>query len=136
MRIARRLRDDLVLAAAGAEPREACGLLVLDDAGDVVLFLPLENVADDGAAFQIGDVDLALWVALEQRAGVELALWHSHVDAPCYPSRADIRHARPGDRLVIYSLASDELRAFRVEPHDDDRLRGRLRARELPVDVV
>lgn len=136
MKIARRLHDDLVLEAAGAAPREACGLLALDEAGDVVLFVPLANVADDGSAFELDDVDLALWVALEKRAGVELALWHSHVDAPCYPSRADLRYARPGDRLVIYSLASGELRAFQVERHADDRLRGRLRARELRVDVV
>ena len=49
--------------------------------------------------------------------GFELGLFHSHVSSPAKPSKTDVESARedwPDRPFLIYSLAADELAAFRI----------------------
>jgi proteasome lid subunit RPN8/RPN11 len=116
-------------------PREAVAALIIGEGLEA--FYPLTNVApDDEPGFAL-PLDEQAWLYVVAAAPeLELVLFHSHVDAACYPSRADLRHADEGSRHVILSLRTSELRLFRYVRNDDDRIRGRLRAREEPLAVV
>jgi proteasome lid subunit RPN8/RPN11 len=102
-----------VAAHARAEaPNEACGVLLLRD-GRAERYVPGRNAADSPYRFEL-DVDPETWFLEDE--GYELAVVHSHVASPPRPSRTDVENiglwqARP---YVIYSLAEDELAAWRI----------------------
>ncbi len=56
--------------------------------------------------------------------GYELAVFHSHLSSPARPSRTDVENIGlwDGKPYVIYSLARDELAAFRIEGRRIDEL--------------
>lgn len=124
--------------AEQARPREAVAAILLDPRrAPFCDVYPLRNVApEDEPGFALSVEDQAWLAFYASHDLLELVLFHSHPDAACYPSRGDLRHADEGSRHLILSLRSSELRLFRYVANDDDRLRGRLRAREEPVVVA
>ena len=102
--------------ARAEAPNEACGLLLLRD-GVAERYEPGRNAAASPYRFEL-EVDPELWFAEDD--GYELAVFHSHLSAPAQPSRTDVENVGlwTGRPYVIYSLARDELAAWRI---DDDR---------------
>ena len=93
-------------------PNEACGLLVLRD-GIAERYVPGRNAAESPYRFEL-ETDPDVWFLEDD--GYELAVFHSHLDAPAYPSRTDVENiglwaSRP---YVILSVRTGELAAFRI----------------------
>lgn len=139
MIVAAELRERLASTAATVAPAEACGLVVVDVHGGAdraLVFLACPNVSDDPEwSFELAPQDLALAARLGSNDGLEVMLFHSHVEEPATPSSWDRQFSRTGDRLLIYSVRLDELRLFRLGAPDRFTF-GRLRAVEEPVRVV
>jgi proteasome lid subunit RPN8/RPN11 len=111
------VRRALAAHAEAERPNEACGLIVLRD-GVAERYIPGRNRAESPYRFEL-EVDPETWFLEDD--GYELAVFHSHLSAPARPSRTDVENvglwsARP---YVIYSLARDELAAWRI---DDERI--------------
>ena len=109
--------------AAAEDPNEACGLIAFRD-GVAEKYIPGINEAASPYRFRLKPED-PLDFFLEDE-GYELAVFHSHLSSPPRPSRTDVENIGlwDGKPYVIYSLARDELAAFRIE--------GR-RIEELPL---
>ena len=103
--------------ARAEAPNEACGLLLLRG-GVAERYEPGRNAAESPYRFEL-EVDPELWFAEDD--GYELAVFHSHLSAPARPSRTDVENVGlwTGRPYVIYSLARDELAAWRI---DDGRI--------------
>ena len=103
--------------ARAEAPNEACGLLLLRD-GVAERYEPGRNAAASPYRFEL-DVDPELWFVEDD--GYQLAVFHSHLSAPARPSRTDVENVGlwTGRPYVIYSLARDELAAWRI---DDGRI--------------
>ncbi len=117
------VRAALVAHAEAERPNEACGLIALRD-GFAERYLPGENLDASPYRFRLkpsSPDDLFL-----EDEGFELALFHSHLEAPPRPSRTDVELSDVWpDRLwVILSLRSGDLAAWRIAD-------GRIRAEEL-----
>jgi proteasome lid subunit RPN8/RPN11 len=99
------------------DPNEACGLVVLRD-GTAQRYEPGRNAAASPYRFEL-DVDPDLWFLEDD--GYELAVFHSHLSSPPRPSRTDVENVGlwAGRPYLIYSLARDELAAWRIF---DDRI--------------
>ncbi len=110
-------RRELAAHAEDALPNEACGLIVLRD-GVAERYIRGRNRAESPYRFEL-DVDPDAWFLEDD--GFELAVFHSHVSAPARPSRTDVENVGlwSGRPYVIYSLAGDELAAWRI---DDGRI--------------
>jgi proteasome lid subunit RPN8/RPN11 len=98
--------------AEAEAPNEACGLLVLRD-GVAERYVPGRNAAASPYRFEL-EVEPETWFLEDE--GYELAVFHSHLDAPAYPSRTDVENvglwaSRP---YVILSVRTGELAAFRI----------------------
>jgi proteasome lid subunit RPN8/RPN11 len=107
------VRSALVEHAEAEAPNEACGLIVLRD-GVAERYVAAENEAGSPYRFEL-KADPEVWFLEDE--GYELAIVHSHVASPPRPSRTDVENiglwrARP---YVIYSLADDELAAWRID---------------------
>jgi proteasome lid subunit RPN8/RPN11 len=76
------------------------------------------NRAESPYRFEL-DVDPEAWFLEDE--GYELAVFHSHLAAPARPSKTDVENVGlwVGRPYVIYSLARDELAAWRI---DDGRI--------------
>ncbi len=106
------IRRELVEHARAEAPNEACGLLLLRD-GRAERYERGRNAADSPYRFEL-EVDPEVWFLEDD--GYELAVFHSHPSSPARPSKTDVENiglweSRP---YVIYSLARDELAAFRI----------------------
>ncbi len=104
-------------------PNEACGLLAMRD-GVAERYLPGENLDASPYRFRLkpgSASDLFL-----EDEGYELALFHSHVEAPPRPSRTDVELSDlwPDRLWVILSLRTGGLAAWRIAD-------GRIDAEEL-----
>ena len=138
MTIAAELVAWLERIARDAAPREACGL-VIAIGGYACGFLESPNDltgedAETGYLLPGAVVGLA---ELLESINLEVIVWHSHPAAGCFPSRSDLAYARAGSRCLVSSLlAGGQTRAFAYERTDDDRHRGRLRAREEPLELL
>ena len=80
-----RLRDLLYACAGEQAPREACGLLVRNAAGELRLH-PAGNLAEQ-PEHQFA-IDPHAWLAASA-VGEVVAVWHSHPHASAHPSMAD-----------------------------------------------
>ena len=109
------LRRELERHAAEEAPNEACGLLSLRDSV-AERYIPCINAAASPYRFDLRVPDPELLFELEDE-GYELAVFHSHLSSPARPSRTDVENIGlwDGKPYVIYSLARDELAAFRIE---------------------
>lgn len=107
------VRDALAEHARAEEPNEACGLLLLRD-GVAERYVAGRNAAASPYRFEL-DVDPETWFLEDE--GYELAVFHSHLSAPPRPSRTDVENIGlwEGRAYVIYTVASDELAAWRIE---------------------
>ena len=116
MVISQEVRDALVEHARQDEPNEACGLVVFQD-GVALRYEPGTNTLASPYRFELKPADPGT-LFLEDD-GYELGLFHSHVSAPAKPSKTDVENACedwPNRPFLIYSLAADELAAFRISP--------------------
>ena len=112
-------RRELAAHADAERPNEACGLIVLRD-GVAERYVPGRNRAASPYRFEL-DVDPDVWFLEDE--GYELAVFHSHLDAPPRPSRTDVENIGlwEGKPYVILSLRTGELAAWtiaggRIEP--------------------
>ena len=115
------VREALRAHSRSEMPNEACGLLLLRG-GVAERYLPGRNEAASPYRFELAFDDPEVWF-LEDR-GYELAVFHSHLSSPARPSRTDVENIGlwDGKPYVIYSLALDELAAFRIEGRRIDEL--------------
>jgi proteasome lid subunit RPN8/RPN11 len=106
-------RRALVDHSAREAPNEACGLLLLRE-GVAERYVPGRNAAASPYRFEL-EVDPETWFLEDE--GYELAVFHSHLASPPRPSRTDVENIGlwEGKPYVIYSLARDELAAFRIQ---------------------
>ena len=115
------VREALRAHSQSEAPNEACGLLLLKD-GLAERYLPGRNEAASPYRFQLAFDDPEVWYLEDE--GYELAVFHSHLSSPARPSRTDVENIGlwDGKPYVIYSLARDELAAFRIEGGRIDEL--------------
>ena len=117
MRLRAALRRELLQAAKGAMPLEACGLV--GGLGDELLrFVSCRNAAESARRYAISPEDVLSALREFERQGIELrAIFHSHPAGDARPSATDIREAMyPGVAHLIVGRPPDlELRAFWIE---------------------
>jgi proteasome lid subunit RPN8/RPN11 len=106
------IRAELVEHARAEAPNEACGLIVLRD-GHAARYVRGRNTLASPYRYQL-DVDPEIWFLEDD--GFELAVFHSHPETEPRPSRTDVENVGlwAGKPYVIYSLARDELAAWRI----------------------
>jgi proteasome lid subunit RPN8/RPN11 len=99
--------------ARAEAPNEACGLIVLRD-GVAERYVAGRNKAASPYRFEL-EVDPETWFLEDE--GYQLAVFHSHLSSPPRPSKTDVENIGlwEGRPYVIYSLARDELAAFRID---------------------
>ena len=119
------VREALRAHSQAEAPNEACGLLLLRD-GLAERYLPGRNAAASPYRFELDFDDPEVWFLEDE--GYELAVFHSHLSSPARPSRTDVENIGlwDGKPYVIYSLARDELAAFRI---------AERRIEQLPLDA-
>jgi proteasome lid subunit RPN8/RPN11 len=91
-------------------PNEACGLVELEGER-AVRNIAGRNVAASPFRFELAFDDPETWFV------GDAAVFHSHVEGPAYPSRADIANVGlwRGRPYFVYSLRDDELAAFLID---------------------
>jgi [CysO sulfur-carrier protein]-S-L-cysteine hydrolase len=106
------IRAELAEHARAEAPNEACGLIVLRD-GRAKRYVRGRNVLASPYRYQL-DVEPEVWFLEDD--GFELAVFHSHPETEPRPSRTDVENVGlwAGRPYVIYSLARDELAAWRI----------------------
>jgi proteasome lid subunit RPN8/RPN11 len=112
--IAAEVRAALVAHSEQEAPNEACGLVFLRD-GRAERYEPGRNAAASPYRFELEFDDPEIWFAEDQ--GYELAVFHSHISAPAYPSRTDVENIGlwAGKPYLVYSIQKDDLAAFQIE---------------------
>ena len=108
------VRAELIAHAEQEAPNEACGLVLLRD-GRAERYEPGRNAAASPYRFELEFDDPEIWFAEDE--GYELAVFHSHISAPAYPSRTDVETIGlwAGKPYLVYSIQKDDLAAFRIE---------------------
>jgi proteasome lid subunit RPN8/RPN11 len=108
------VRQALVEHSESEAPNEACGLILLRD-GVAERYVPGTNKSPSPYRFEL-ELDPQEWADIND-ADWEQAVFHSHLSSPAYPSRTDVENIGlwEGYPYVIYSLARDELAAFRID---------------------
>lgn len=106
------VRAQLVEHARDEAPNEACGVVVFRD-GVAERYERGRNRLESPYRFEL-DVDPRVWFLEDD--GYELAVFHSHPETEPKPSRTDLANIGlwNGRPYLIYSLARDELRAWRI----------------------
>ena len=106
------VREGIAEHARAEDPNEACGLVLLRD-GRAERYERARNAAASPYRFEL-EVDPELWFAEDE--GYELAVVHSHLASPAYPSRTDVENVGlwAGRPYVVYSVREDDLAAFRI----------------------
>jgi proteasome lid subunit RPN8/RPN11 len=106
------VRAELAEHARAEAPNEACGLIVLRD-GCAERYVRGQNTLASPYRYQL-EIDPDVWFLEDE--GFELAVFHSHPETEPRPSRTDIENVGlwAGKLYVIYSLARDELAAWRI----------------------
>ena len=108
------VRRALEQHARAEAPNEACGVLLLRD-GVAERYVAGRNRAASPYRYEL-EVDPETWFLEDE--GYELAVFHSHLDAPPRPSRTDVENIGlwAGRPYVILTLRTGELGAWRI--HD------------------
>jgi proteasome lid subunit RPN8/RPN11 len=103
------IRDALAAHARAEAPNEACGLVELDGER-AVRYLAGRNAALSPYRFELAFDDPETWFV------GAAAVFHSHLEGPAYPSRADIENIGlwTGKPYLVYSLRDDELAGFSI----------------------
>jgi proteasome lid subunit RPN8/RPN11 len=107
------IRAELRAHAEAEAPNECCGVLVFRD-GIAERYVRGTNRLASPYRYEL-DVDPSVWFLEDE--GYELAIFHSHPETAPRPSRTDRENVGlwAGKPYLIYGLAADELRAWRVE---------------------
>jgi proteasome lid subunit RPN8/RPN11 len=107
------VRRAVAAHAAAEAPNESCGVLALRD-GTAERYHRGVNRAESPYRFEL-EIDPEVWFLEDE--GYELAVVHSHVSSPPRPSRTDVENIGlwRGRPYVVYSLAEDELAAWRID---------------------
>ena len=115
------VRRALAAHAEAEAPNEACGLVLLRD-GVAERYVPGRNAAASPYRFELELDDPELWFAEDD--GYELAVFHSHPETEPRPSRTDqeLSGLWGGRTFLIYGVARDELRAWRITRDSVDEL--------------
>lgn len=114
--IVAKLRDH----AATRTDVEVCGLLGLSPQGTISVY-PVPNVADQPQRefFMEPRAQVAVMRTMRERGEELFAIYHSHPDAPAFPSQKDLQQAAyPGVVYLIVSLPDQEVRAYHFDGQD------------------
>ena len=106
------IRDELRAHAAAEAPNECCGLVLLRD--DVaVQYIRGVNKLASPYRYELY-VDPVVWSELDDE--LDQVIFHSHPETEPRPSHTDRERSGlwAGKPFLIYGLARDELRAWRV----------------------
>lgn len=103
-------RDAAVQHAMAELPREACGLVVLDNGQE--RYWPCRNLAQDMDEFMLDPTDYAA----ADCVGEIMAVFHSHPHAPAIPSDAD-RQACSATGLPWHIVSVPSVQWTRLEPN-------------------
>lgn len=124
------MRDEIVEHARAGLPNEACGILGGRD-GRATRFFPAVNGEPSPHFYNIDAQDLLRIVTEIEDADEDVvAIYHSHVQSPAFPSRTDVELAHwPDAAYLIVSLGSEppDLRAFAIRD-------GRVGKRDIVID--
>ena len=114
------IRAELRAHAAEEAPNECCGVIVLRD-GVAVRYLPGVNTLASPYRYEL-EIDPEVWFLEDD--GFELAVFHSHPETEPRPSRTDreLSGLWAGKPFLIYGLARDELRAWRITRDDAEEI--------------
>ena len=128
--IPRAMHEQIVAHARGGLPNEACGILAGRE-GRATRFLPAVNGEASPYFYSIESQDLLRIVMDIEDADEDIvAVYHSHVESPAFPSKTDVELAQwPDAAYLIVSLGSEppEVKAFMIRD-------GRIARRELLVE--
>jgi proteasome lid subunit RPN8/RPN11 len=106
------VRAELVAHAREEAPNECCGLVVLRD-GVAERYVRGRNRLASPYRYEL-EIDPEVWFLEDE--GYELAVFHSHPETRPVPSRTDQERSGlwGGRTFLIYGVALDELRAWRI----------------------
>ncbi len=124
------MQDEIVAHARAGLPNEACGILG-GLAGRATRFFPAINGKASPYFYDIEAQDLLRIVMEIEDADEDIvAIYHSHVESPAFPSKTDVELAGwPDAAYLIVSFGSDppELKAFTIRD-------GRISRRDIVVE--
>ena len=114
------IRAELRAHAVDEAPNECCGVLVLRD-GAAERYVRGRNRLASPYRYEL-EIDPDVWFLEDE--GFELAVFHSHPETEPVPSRTDreLSGLWAGKPFVIYGLALDRLRAWRITRDGFDEL--------------
>ena len=114
------IRDELKAHAVEEAPNECCGVIVLRD-GVAERYLRGVNALASPYRYEL-EIDPSVWFLEDE--GYELAVFHSHPETEPIPSRTDreLSGLWAGRTFLIYGVARDELRGWRVERDSAEEL--------------
>ena len=105
--------------ARGCEPDESCAILLgrYEGRSFVVSEIILtENIDRSPSTFSISGQELVRVYAESERAGLEVAIFHSHPSSEPYPSSTDRKYMEVNPvPWLIYSGRTGEMRAYILE---------------------
>lgn len=126
----RAMQDEIVAHARAGLPNEACGILGGRD-GRATRFFPAVNGKASPYFYDIDAQDLLrIVMEIEDAEDDIVAIYHSHVESPAFPSRTDVELAAwPDAAYVIVSLGAEppEVKAFAIRD-------GRIARREIVLE--
>jgi [CysO sulfur-carrier protein]-S-L-cysteine hydrolase len=114
------IRDRLRAHATAEAPNECCGLVLVKD--DVAVdYIPGVNKLASPYRYELY-IDPVVWSEIDD--DVDQVIFHSHPETEPRPSRTDRELAGlwSGRPFLIYGLARDELRAWRVARDDVEEI--------------
>ena len=117
------IRAQLREHAADEAPNECCGLIVFRD-GRAERYVRGRNRLASPYRYEL-EIDPTVWFLEDE--GYDLAVFHSHPETEPIPSRTDRELAGlwSGKPFLIYGLAHDDLRAWRVSRDQVDEIQLR-----------
>jgi proteasome lid subunit RPN8/RPN11 len=107
------IRAELRAHAAEEAPNECCGVVVLRE-GVAERYERGRNTLASPYRYEL-EIDPLVWFLEDE--GYELVVFHSHPETEPRPSRTDRELAGlwAGRPFLIYGLARDDLRAWRID---------------------
>ena len=106
--------------AAEEAPNECCGVIVLRD-GVAERYVRGRNALASPYRYEL-EIDPEVWFLEDE--GYDLAVFHSHPETEPRPSRTDreLSGLWAGKPFLIYGLARNELRAWRITRDDAEEI--------------
>ncbi|MBI5957058.1 MAG: M67 family metallopeptidase [Chloroflexi bacterium] len=117
--LSRKHRAAIIVHAREACPNECCGLLV-GSGGRIVKLYKLANAENSPLAYRLDPYEqLRIFQEMDNHGWELMAIYHSHVASPAYPSARDVELAYyPEAVYLVVSLtepARPDVRAFRIK---------------------